>query len=142
MCYSRNVSHENKKQTIVFIVLDAIVILFLIVLCGLGKFQACLISFIGCFFASLIPLTFHWMGQLKMDSKAVVLLLNGLRFVILVLACLLPGVVWNYVGDFRAVVNVFYIFTGAIDAFLVYIIVVVNTLIEDRKAEKKDKKSK
>ncbi|MCI1734564.1 MAG: hypothetical protein LKM30_02395 [Bacilli bacterium] len=130
------------RKELIFLGLDGLVLLFLIILLGLGKYQACLISAIGCFFASLIPLTFRWMGQLKMDSKAVVLLLNGLRFVILVLACLLPGVVWNYVGDFRAVVNVFYIFTGAIDAFLVYIIVVVNTLIEDRKAEKKDKKSK
>ena len=122
-------------------IFGAALILLIVLLC-LQMFKACLISATGLILSLLVMVFFLLAQHNPTKNKPIVLLINYLRFVILILACVIPAVMWNYLPGYRDTVSVFFALIGAIVSFLVYVAVILDTFISDMRDCNKERTEK
>ena len=123
----------HKQTMLLAIILDGLAVLFVIVLLCLGLYKDALLSFTGVLLAASVPLTTLIYTSRNLSNKTLVLLISFLRLGILMLAGIVPGLLWYFIPAFHETVHIFFLFPGLILAGLYYLLLRVVYLITDLK---------
>lgn len=127
----------NKKLWVITFILDALFLIFLIVLLCLGHYFAALLSFSGILFASFLPFFFDFREDLVKEGHLSIAKTVVIRYLFLVLACVFPAILYLAIPSIREEgKNLPFLFMGALEAFIIYISVRFLVVFEDMKDNK------